>query len=71
MVNIRLKINMRQINTNYCGMIETEEDSKVKANLMTEYLLCSKTKMTGITLHITKNKIFKTKHINHKFKPIK
>ena len=31
--------NIRQINANYCGMIESEEDSQVNAILMTGYFL--------------------------------
>ena len=66
--NIRLNIIIKEINTDYCGMIEAEEDNYDYVNLMTGNFLG---KTRGIILHITGNEIFKTKHINEEFKTIK
>ena len=53
-------------------MIEAEEDNYpiLMQIQMTGYFLYFKAKTRGSNLHVTKNKISKTKHINKEFKTI-
>ena len=69
-VNIRLNINIGDMDTNYCGM-RLKKKTNLNADLMTGYFLYSKTKMRGSTLYVTKSKIFKSKHIYKEIKTIK